>query len=173
MEEKKNFRKMRRKIPETLTEEEFLQVIKATKKLHHKVAFSLGFYQGMRISEIVKLKVEDIDKGQKIIRIKQGKGGKDRNIPILKEMWKGLKHIPVSCGVRALQIAFKNAVKKAKVNKDLHFHCLRHSCGTWLLNVKGWDTRLVQQFLGHAKLDTTQIYTHVTPKDLVDKVWGE
>ena len=84
---------------------------------------------------------------------------------------KGLKYVPVGCGVRALQIAFKSAIKKAGISKDLHFHCLRHSCGTYLLNIQKWNIRQVQQFLGHANLNTTQIYTHVSPQDLVDLMW--
>jgi integrase/recombinase XerD len=160
------------KLPETLTEPEFEQLIKATLKTHHKAAFALGFYQGMRVSEIVNLKQEHIDEGQHIIRIKQGKGGKDRNIPIAPKMLKGLKHVPIGCGVRSLEIAFKSTLKRAGINKDLHFHSLRHSCATHLLNVQKWNIRQVQQFLGHANLNTTQIYTHVSPQDLVDLMWG-
>lgn len=161
------------KLPETLTEEEFENLMKATKKNHHKAAFALGFYQGMRVSEIVNLQKEHIDEGQRIIRIKQGKGGKDRNIPIAPKMLKGLKFVPIGCGVRSLQIAFKSALKRAGINKDLHFHSLRHSCATHLLNIQKWNIRQVQQFLGHANLNTTQIYTHVSPQDLVDLMWGK
>ena len=159
------------KLPETLTEEEFEALMKSTLKPHHKAAFALGFYQGMRVSEIVNLKPEHIDEGQRIIRIKQGKGGKDRNIPIAPKMLKGLKFVPIGCGVRSLQIAFKSSLKRAKIAKDLHFHSLRHSCATHLLNVQKWNIRQVQQFLGHANLNTTQIYTHVSPQDLVDLMW--
>ncbi len=163
---------MTTKLPETLSEQEVLQIIKATNKRHHKLAFILGFYQGMRVSEIVKLQKENIDRGQKLIRIKEAKGKKDRNIPIIPEAMKYLKYLPIGCGVRALEIAFKNAVSKAKIDRDVHFHTLRHSCATWLLNVKKWDSRYVQVFLGHASLETTQIYTHVNPQNLVDKAWG-
>jgi len=160
------------KLPETLTEEEFGLLMAATLKPHHKAAFAFGFYQGMRVSEIVNLKPEHIDEGQHLIRIKQGKGGKDRNIPIAPKMAKGLKQVPIGCGVRALEIAFKSTLKRAGINKDLHFHSLRHSCATHLLNVQKWNIRQVQQFLGHANLNTTQIYTHVSPQDLVDLMWG-
>ena len=161
-----------RKIPETISEDEFLKLIRATKTKHHRIAYILGFYGAMRISEIVKLQQEDIDRGQKIIRIKQAKGNKDRNIPIPPQAVKGLSYIPIKCGVRALQIAFKLKAKNV-LKKNLHFHQLRHSGATYWLNKRKWSTRAVQQLLGHSKIQTTEIYTHVTPQVLIDKMWGE
>ena len=127
---------MVRKLPETLTESELKKVLDATKKSHHKLAFALGFYQGMRVSEVVKLKPEDVDWQQRLIRIKQAKGSKDRNIPIAPEMVRVLKKdLPIKCGIRALELKFK---EKAKVvlGRELHFHSLRHSGATHYLNVK-------------------------------------
>lgn len=164
---------MVRKLPITITETELATIVNATKKQHHKVAFGLGFYQCMRISEVVSLQPGDIDQGQKLIRIKQGKGDKDRNIPIAPKMFHGLKkHLPIKCGVRALQIKFKQITNKV-LSKDLHFHCLRHSGASHYLNKKGWDLRSVQVFLGHSRIQTTEIYTHVSPTDLINKMWGE
>lgn len=164
---------MGRKLPETITEKELLSIIQVTKKNNHKLAFLLGFYQCMRISEIVKLKPENIDINQRMIRIKQAKGGKDRNIPIMPEIIKKLHYLPIGCNSRALEYAFNKYYKKAGINKDLHFHSLRHSGATWLLNVKKWDIRHIQQFLGHAKISTTEIYAHVTADDLIELVWGD
>lgn len=162
---------MGRKLPETITEEEIIKLLDAVKyKPKYKIAFALGFYECMRISEIVNLKQEHIDKGQKLIRIKQGKGHKDRNIPIAPEVMKGLKHIPIKIGVRALQIAFKKECLKV-LSKDLHFHCLRHSGASHYVNTKKWDTRQVQVFLGHSKISTTQIYEHIKPYNLISKMW--
>lgn len=157
------------KIPETFTEEEFLKIVAEAKKKDHKAAYLFGFYQAMRISEIVNLRPENVDKGQKLIRIKEAKGKKDRNIPIAREVMGAVKQIPLKCGIRALQIAFKTHSKKA-LGRDLHFHNLRHSGATHYLN-KGWNIRQVQQFLGHSKLETTQIYTVVKPEDLIAKMW--
>jgi len=163
---------MSRKLPETITEIEFIQIYKKIIQKHHKTAFLLGFYGCMRISEIVNLRPEDIDKGQHLIRIKQGKGKKDRNIPIPPQIsTKALSNIPIKCGVRALEIAFKRYSRQT-LGKDLHFHTLRHSGATHLLN-KGWDIRHIQQLLGHSRLDTTAIYTHVSPKVLVDKMYKD
>ena|SRR3989344_2712363 len=170
---------MKRKIPDTITEEELIKIVQATKKDNHRLAFLLGFYQSMRLSEIVKLRPENIDKSQHLIMIKQAKGNKDRHIPIIKPLklneqtiLRALSKLPVGCGDRALEIAFKNYAKKI-LSKDLHFHTLRHSGATWLLNKKKWDIRKVQQFLGHSKIQTTEIYTHVNPIDLVELEWGE
>jgi integrase len=163
---------MKRIIPETITEEEFILILKATTNKQHKIAFCLGFYEGMRVSEVVNLQKENIDYGQKILRIKKAKGEKDRNIPIAPEVLYGLKHIPLTIGIRALQIAFKNKAKKI-LNKDLHFHTLRHSSATHYLNKKKWNIRQVQTFLGHSKIQTTEIYTHVKPTDLINKMWND
>lgn len=166
-----------RKIPETISEEELVKLVAACKKAHHKLAFALGFYEALRVSEVVKLLPENVDYGQKILRIKQAKGDKDRNIPIMPQVIKGLKHLPVGCGIRALEIALKKQAKEV-LGRDIHFHTLRHSGASWLLNVgcprgQRWDLRSVQVFLGHSLISTTQIYTHVSPEDLVNRVWGE
>ena len=163
---------MPQRIPETITEQEFLKLVRAVKKKHHRIAFILGFYGAMRVSEVVNLKSENIDRGQRIIRIKQAKGKKDRNIPLPPQSTRGLSHIPLGCGARALQIAFRNYARKI-LNKDLHFHDLRHSGATFYLNKKKWSTRQVQQLLGHSKIQTTELYTHVTPQDLIDKMWDD
>lgn len=160
------------KLPVTITEAELLEIIKNTKKSNHKIAFALGFYQGMRISEIVNLQPENIDLNQKLIRIQNAKGHKDRNIPISPKIIRKLKHIPVGCSVRTLERSFKKSVVKAGITKQLYFHCLRHSSATHYLNQEKWDIRYVQQFLGHSRLDTTQIYTHVSPQNLLEKMWG-
>lgn len=163
---------MARKIPETISEEEFLTLLKKVRKKHHRIAFILGFYGCMRVSEVVKLQQENIDRGQRIIRIKQAKGKKDRNIPIPPQAIRGLSHIPVNCGSRALQIAFRGYSMKV-LGKDLSFHTLRHSGATHYLNKKKWPTRKVQQLLGHSKIQTTEIYTHVTPQDLIEAMWED
>jgi len=164
---------MSRKIPETITEEELLKVLGSCKrksKNHHRTAYLLGFYQCMRISEVVNLRPENIDFQRNIIMIKQAKGKKDRNIPIAPEVRTHLRHIPIKCGIRALQTAFKLVSMKV-LNKDAHFHCLRHSGATHYLNVRKWNIRILQQFLGHANLSTTQIYTHISPEDMINAMF--
>lgn len=157
-----------RKLPKTISEEEFLSVIKTIKKQHIKLAFMLGFYQCMRVSEVVNLKPENVDRGRGFLHIIAGKGNKDRDIPIMKPVSRGLKYLPIGVGIRALQ---------KQVNKyfpGYHFHSLRHSGASFYLNVKKVDIRKIQLLLGHSRLDTTMIYTHVTShqiKEAFDEVW--
>lgn len=160
---------MEYRLPETITEEELIKLMKGSKP-RHRIAYALGFYQCMRISEIIKLKKEDIDMARKLLYIKQAKGHKDRHIPIAPEVVGGLRHIPFSYGVRALQIAFKKRAKQV-LKKDLHFHLLRHSGITHYLTKKKWNTSQVQQLAGHSKIATTQIYTHINPTHLVERMW--
>lgn len=161
-----------RKIPKTITEQELKSVLKLTRKKNHKLAFLLGFYQCMRISEVVNLKKEDIDMQRGFIYVKGStpthigaKGGKDRDIPIRPEVKHYLRNLPIGIGCRALRGVIKRIAFKA-INKDIHFHTLRHSGATYYLNEMDVDIRNIQKLLGHSKLGTTQIYTHVTPESL-------
>ena len=155
--------KMALKLPDTITEDELMQVLKVTKQPHHRTAFVLGFYQCMRISEVVNLQQENIQRNLKLLCLKQAKGHKDRNIPIAPESMKYLKHIP---------IAWNNATEKA-LGKRLKFHLLRHSGITFYLTKRKWNSLQVQRMAGHSKIATTQIYTHINPTDLVEQMWGE
>lgn len=160
------------KLPEVITEEELIKVIKAVKRPYHKLAFALGFYECMRISEVVKLQPENVNRQTKLLHIKQAKGKKDRNIPIAREVMPALKHLPMKCGIRALQIMFKKTAQKA-LDKDLHFHLLRHSGITFYLTKKKWSSLEVQRMAGHSRITTTQLYAHINPTDLVNRMWEE
>ena len=142
------------KLPDTITEEELVEVLKVTKQPHHRAAFVLGFYQCMRISEIVHLTEKDVRKDTKMLYLKQAKGHKDRHIPIAPESVKYLKHVPIKCGIRALQMAWNSATKKALGN-SLNFHLLRHSGITHYIVKKKWDVMMVQRMAGHSKIATT------------------
>lgn len=164
------------KIPTTISEEQFLEGISRideqikncpsaneatrTSLKKHKLAFMLGFYQCMRVSEVAALQPANVDKDRGFLHILAAKGQKDRDVPIMPPVVKGLAYLPIGIGVRGLQKACK------RVWPELHFHSLRHSGATFYLNVKKVDIRLIQQLLGHSRLDTTQIYTHVTPDNL-------
>lgn len=158
------------KLPEIIVEEELLKILDKTKKKDHKLAFALGFYECMRISEIINLKKEDIDKNLKLIWIKQGKGSKDRKIPIAPEIINGLHNLPIKVGCRALEIEFKHIAAEV-TGKNLHFHTLRHSGITHYLVKKKWSSLEVQRLAGHSRIATTQIYTHINPQDLVNRMW--
>ena len=156
---------MARKIPNTISEEELLKIIDVAKKRDHKVAYYLGFYQCLRVSEICKLRKEDIDMASGFLHIKQAKGNKDRDIPIMDKVKHHLRYVPIKVGVRALERAIKRHSKKS-IGKDIHPHTLRHSGATYYLNEKGIDIRYIKDLLGHARISTTDIYLHTTPLNL-------
>lgn len=159
---------MATRLPEVLNELQFTQLMKECKHDNHKLAFSLGFFCGLRISEVTKLQPADVDLQRGMLFIRAGKGDKDRYVPIPSPMVRGLKHLPVGVGDRALQIAF-NKLSLKVLGKSHHFHTLRHSSATFYLS-KGMNIRQVQQLLGHSRLDTTMIYTHVSPDDVKNKM---
>ncbi len=160
--------KKRNKLPVAIEEDEFVELLKATKYDHWKVAFLLGFAGGFRISEVVKLQKKNIDfkKGQ--IFIEDAKGGKDRVVPIPKGfMPKHVKHIPMKCGARALQSAFTKTAKLAGLMKDkpgLHFHSLRHGFGS-KCGGSGMPIPYLRDLMGHANISTTNIYLRMNPRD--------
>lgn len=159
-----------RRLPTTISEEDFLSKVKTVKNPKHRLALMLGFYQCMRVSEVEKLQPNDVDRGRGFLYLRQAKGNKDRHVPIMKPVLSGLRHLPIGIGIRALQ----KLVKRTFDNPQIHFHTLRHSGATMYLNDKEVDIRYIQQLLGHSRLDTTQIYTHVTPENLKNKyneVW--
>lgn len=165
-EEKKP--KEKKKLPVIVTEDEFTSIIKHTLKRHHKVAFLLGFGAGMRISEVVNLQPEDVNVLEKRILIRQGKGGKDRIVPLPKGFKeKHLKSLPIKCGVRSLQRAFKDACKRAgllEAKPTLHFHSLRHGFATRMV-AQGVPIHHIRTLMGHTNISTTNVYLEANPKD--------
>ena len=166
--------KKKKKVAVTLTEEEFVELIKHTKYEHHKVAFLLGFGAGLRVSEIVggeregeedipPLKKENVDFVAKKIFIEDAKGMKQRYTVLPKGLQpKHMKFLPISktCGARALQSAFtKNARAAGLLVKKpgLHFHCLRSGFISQCLK-KGMPIHFVRDLVGHSNISTTNIY---------------
>ena len=133
---------------QTITEDELKQIVAGTPTPHHQLAFMLGFYQCLPISDIIKLKPEDLDYGRKVIRID------NREIKIQNQVKKYLRHLPIPCGIRSLEIAFK-AISRRVLNKDTSFRTLRRSGALWHLNAGTsiWD---VQLYLGHSSIDNTK-----------------
>ena len=165
-------------LPVILHTSEIAAIFKQVENLKHKTLLMLAYSTGMRISEIVNLKIGDIDSQRKQIKIVQGKGKKDRYtvlsekvLPLLREYYKEYKpEIYMFEGARGKQYSTTSiqnilhmAVTRAGIKKRVTMHTLRHSFATHLLE-QGTDLRYIQSLLGHENTKTTQIYTHVTTK---------
>jgi len=157
-----------KKLPVSINIEEFTKLIKHTKKPHHKIAFLLAFGAGLRISEVINLEPRDINFKEKNILVRQGKGKRDRIVPLPKGLKEShLKHIPLKCGVRALQMAFKHTSEQAKLldrKPTLHFHSLRHGFGSRLAG-QGVPIHHIRTLMGHSNISTTNIYLESNPRD--------
>ena len=165
-------------IPKIIDKDFLLKKISEISNIKHKAIISLAFSTGMRVSEICNLKIEDIDSIRMVIHIRNAKGNKDRLVPLsnnilvllriyFKEykptvfLFNGqfdLKYSPRSC----------NEIVKKYIGNDCHFHLLRHSSFTALLE-SGTDIRIIQKLAGHSSTKTTEIYTHVS-KNLLNLV---
>ena len=161
-----------KKLPLALTLEEFVKLMKNAKKIEYRTAFLLGFGSGLRVSEVVNLIRNDVDLNEKAIKIRQGKGSKDRIVPLPK----GFKQIhynslPLGIGARALQKAFKLSCQKAgllKSKPELHFHSLRHGFGSRLAN-QGVPIHHIRTLMGHSNISTTNVYLELNPKEALAK----
>lgn len=156
---------MSKVLPKSLTPEEFKSLLKEVKEKNKqaKVAFLLAYGSGLRLSEVCSLKPENIK--EKWIEILSGKGGKDRQVPIPKG-WKDwmVQVLPIKKDKRNIERDFCVARDKAGLNKEYHFHCLRHSFATRSVE-QGIPLTHVQALLGHSNLATTSIYTKARPMD--------
>jgi len=165
-----------KQLPTVLSKQECKRLFKAPKLLKHRILLTLTYSAGLRISEVSKLKINDIDFDRKIIHIRQSKGNKDRFVPLSALMAKGLKKYYASCNpsqfvfngqapgsqlsIRAIQWLCKEAVNAAQIAKQASMHTLRHSYATHLLE-DGLDLYSIQKLLGHSHISTTLVYLHV------------
>jgi integrase/recombinase XerD len=170
-----------RKLPVVLSLDEVVRLLDAAPGLKYKAALSVAYGAGLRANEVVSLKVSDIDSKRMVIRVEQGKGGKDRYVmlsphllDLLRTWWKAARprgwlfpgRAPAQpMTTRQLNRACHAAAQMAEINKRVSLHTLRHSFATHLLEQKV-DVRIVQVLLGHSKLDTTALYTHVATKTI-------
>jgi site-specific recombinase XerD len=163
------------------SKEDIEKILKAIDNLKHKTILLLCYSSGLRVSEVVSLRVKDIDSNRMVITIRAAKGKKDRIVPLspttlihLRAYFKEYKPTDFffegqyegeHYSKRAAQTILAIAKKKAKINKPGSIHALRHSYATHLLD-KGVDITYIQKILGHNDLKTTLRYLHVTNRDL-------
>jgi integrase/recombinase XerD len=167
-------------LPKVISQHDIKKLFEATTNLKHNTMLKLCYGMGLRVSEIVNLKISDIDSKSMQVFIERAKGKKDRyvNLPqsILEQLrvyfreYQPKKYLfegqyGGSYSVRSAQQVFKDSLKKAKINKTVGIHGLRHSFATHLLE-NGTDITFIQQLLGHNDLKTTLRYTHVSEKSL-------
>lgn len=173
--------KKEKKIPTVLTKDEIKKLIEVIDTRKSRLMVSFMYACGFRVSELVHLKVKDLNFQEKIGNVRQGKGKKDRvfNLPefLLEDLKKQvenqmeLKQEYLFSGPkgklseRNLQKIISKAAKRAGLSKEVHCHTLRHSFATHLLE-NGTDIRKIQELLGHSDLSTTQIYTHISREEL-------
>jgi site-specific recombinase XerD len=171
-----------RTLPVVLSREEVARLIAATSNLKHRTALAVAYGAGLRASEVIALKVTDVDSQRMTLRVEQGKGRKDRYAMLspallerLRTWWRAAhakgKILPSGwlfpgldpmdpLTPRQLNRAIRAAAEAAHIDKRLSMHTLRHSFATHLLEQKV-DIRVIQAMLGHAKLQTTSLYTQV------------
>jgi len=170
-----------RKLPVVLSPEQVARLLDAAPGIKYKAALSVAYGAGLRDSEVVSLKISDIDSTRMVIRVEQGKGRKDRYVmlsphllQLLRAWWKAARPqgwlFPGRDRVqpmttRQLNRACHAAAQMAGIDKNVSLHTLRHSFATHLLE-QNIDVRVIQVLLGHAKLDTTALYTRVATKTI-------
>jgi site-specific recombinase XerD len=165
------------KAPEILSADEVVRLLDAAPTLKTRVALSTAYAVGLRVSEVVRLKVADIDSDRMMIHVRHGKGGKDRMVMLppyllvlLRNYWRRARpgewlfpgrSPDKPMHVKGLQDACKFAVEEAGITKQVSMHTLRHSFATHMLE-SGANIRIIQVLLGHSDLATTTRYTHVS-----------
>ena len=169
------------KLPNVLSEREIKAIFSVIKNLKHKTIIMTIYSAGLRMGELVNLMVKDIDFDRNTIKIVSGKGKKDRLVmlsnklkPILQEYlntYSPKNHLfegqsGGGYSPSSVRQIFIKALSKTDVKKKATVHTLRHSFATHLLD-RGIDIRIIQELLGHKKLETTQIYTHISKKNIL------
>lgn len=171
--------KISKNLPVVLSKTEIQNLLATPKNFKHRLILTLMYSSGLRVSEVAKLRKNELELDEKIGWVRSGKGKKDRLIILSDKAIEMLKeYLPETqdylfpstknsthISTRQIHKIIKNVAKEAGITKDVHPHTLRHSFATHLLE-NGVDIRKIQELLGHSNLQTTQIYTKVTTEEL-------
>ncbi len=178
------YSKTPKKLPEVLSKEEVRKLIDATKNSKHVLMLTLMYSSGLRVSELINLKVKDLNLEKNFGYVRNGKGGKDRLITLAKNLIPAIKRIielenlkekdylfqsnrRTKYSIRSIQKIVDKSSKLSKINRKIHPHTLRHSFATHLIE-NGYDVTSVQALLGHKSPETTLIYTHIASPNLIN-----
>jgi len=172
--------KKSKKLPEVFTKKEVLAITKAVKNITHKLILALMYSSGLRVSEVVNIKVKDLDFDNNLLFVRGGKGSKDR-LTIMSKMVADVLYLYIKdkstndylfltnrggkYTERTVQKIFQQALFSSNIKKQASCHSLRHSFATHLLE-NGIDIRYIQELLGHNNIRTTQLYTKVVNPNL-------
>lgn len=173
-------------LPKVLSEEEIGRMFNSITNIKHKAILFTAYSAGLRVSEVINLKIKDVDSGRMQLLIEKSKGKKDRYVglsilllDVLRAYLKSYKPMPLKyvfenpqrpgeCySIRSAQQIFHDAKEKARINKNVGIHSLRHSFATHLLE-KGIDIRYIKDLLGHFSIKTTERYLHVKRESLIN-----
>jgi len=169
-----------RALPKVFSKEEIMEIFSATKNNKHKLILWLIYSCGLRRSEVINIKLTDLETDRGVLHIREGKGNIDRMVPIPQKVWEKIRaYIKVykpdiylfegqtggKYSAESVYAVFKRSLKLAGIKKDVGVHSLRHSYATHL-HEGGLDIRYIQELLGHKSSRTTEIYTHVSRRNL-------
>jgi integrase/recombinase XerD len=167
-------------LPSVLSKEEIQRLFQSTYNFKHLLILKMAYGMGLRVSELINMKIKDIDLDRRQVHIVSAKGKKDRYvhfpnklIPLYNDYLKAYQpnvflfngQFGAQYSIRSVQVVFKNAMKKVGINKTIGIHGLRHSYATHLLEA-GTDMIFIQKLLGHKNIKTTEIYAKVSNKIL-------
>lgn len=177
------YSKVPKTLPTYLTKEEVKKLINAIKNSKHKLMVELMYSAGLRVSELINLKIADLELNSRIGWVRNGKGKKDRVFVIAENIICKLRNYIITNNAldsylflgrngkhihqRSLHNIIKNAAKKARINKNVHCHTLRHSFATHLVE-NGYDVAAVQSLLGHSSSKTTMVYIHMASPKIIN-----
>lgn len=169
-----------RALPKVFSKDEVMKIFSATRNGKHKLILWLIYSCGLRRSEVINLRLTDLDAERGLMHIREGKGKVDRIVPVPAKVWEKIKGYVASYrprvylfegqgggkySVESVYNVFKQSLRRAGIKKDVGVHSLRHSYATHL-HENGLDIRYIQELLGHKSSRTTEIYTHVSRRDL-------
>ena len=172
--------KKSKKLPEVFIKDEIKKILATIQNVKHKLILAMMYSSGLRVSEVINVRVGDLDFENNILKVKLAKGVKDRITILSKKIVRILKKYVknketgdyvfesvrgAKLSERSVQKIFTQALKKSEIKKKASCHSLRHSFATHLLE-SGTDIRYIQELLGHKRLETTQIYTKVANNKL-------